>query len=77
MSVIVGPESSRVICPTCHLEVMTSTEPKSTTRTHLIALLLCALAMWPCAISLYCTDCARNINHTCPECHNYIGTYER
>ncbi|KAH8411070.1 hypothetical protein KR222_011753 [Zaprionus bogoriensis] len=77
MASAVGPESCRMVCSQCHLEVMTKTEPKSTTRTHLIALLLCLLGCWPCVCCLYCTECARNLDHYCPSCNNFMGTYER
>lgn len=41
MSTTVGPTPSNVICPNCRQQVTTRTEPKATTKTHLIALLLC------------------------------------
>lgn len=41
MSSPVGPTPSNVICPNCRQQVTTRTEPKATTKTHLIALLLC------------------------------------
>ncbi|KAH8375512.1 hypothetical protein KR093_001996, partial [Drosophila rubida] len=72
----VGPESTRVVCPNCHLEVMTTTEAKASTRTHVIAILMCTFCCWICAPLLYCTDCTRNIDHSCPSCNDYIGTYD-
>ncbi|XP_030573855.1 lipopolysaccharide-induced tumor necrosis factor-alpha factor homolog [Drosophila novamexicana] len=77
MSTNVGPESSRVICPNCHLEMMTRTEGHATTRTHILALIMCLTLLWPCAACLYCTDCARNVDHYCSSCNSFIGTYER
>ncbi|EDW09062.1 lipopolysaccharide-induced tumor necrosis factor-alpha factor homolog [Drosophila mojavensis] len=77
MSTPVGPEPSSLICPNCHQQVTTRTEPKATTKTHLLALILSALCLWPCAIALYCTKCARSTDHFCPSCNNYVGTYVR
>lgn len=41
MSTPVGPEPSNVVCPNCHQQVTTRTEPKASTKTHLIALIMC------------------------------------
>lgn len=43
MSTPVGPEPSNVICPNCHQQVTTRTVAKATTKTHLLALILCVL----------------------------------
>ncbi|XP_030388005.1 lipopolysaccharide-induced tumor necrosis factor-alpha factor homolog [Scaptodrosophila lebanonensis] len=77
MSTPVGAEPSSVICPSCHQQVTTRTEPRTTTKTHLIALILCLFGCCPCALCLYCTDCARNTEHYCPSCQAFIGTFER
>ncbi|KAH8397163.1 hypothetical protein KR215_010024, partial [Drosophila sulfurigaster] len=73
----VGPESSRLVCPKCKMSILTTTTPRSSSTTHLIALLMCCCSCCICAPFLYCTECARNIEHTCPSCNNYIGTYKR
>nr|NP_001097421.2 uncharacterized protein Dmel_CG42566, isoform A [Drosophila melanogaster]NP_001286740.1 uncharacterized protein Dmel_CG42566, isoform B [Drosophila melanogaster]ABV53888.2 uncharacterized protein Dmel_CG42566, isoform A [Drosophila melanogaster]AHN56535.1 uncharacterized protein Dmel_CG42566, isoform B [Drosophila melanogaster] len=77
MSTSVGPEPCIVVCPSCRQQVTTRVEPKATTKTHLIALIMCLTFLWPCACCLYCTQCARNSDHHCPSCNAYIGTYER
>ncbi|XP_032590571.1 lipopolysaccharide-induced tumor necrosis factor-alpha factor homolog [Drosophila grimshawi] len=77
MSTPVGPKPSNVVCPNCHQQVVTRTEAKATTKTHIIALILCLTCCWPCACCLYCTDCARNMDHYCPSCKAFVGHYER
>ncbi|XP_039957670.1 lipopolysaccharide-induced tumor necrosis factor-alpha factor homolog isoform X2 [Bactrocera neohumeralis] len=77
MSAPVGPEPATIICPTCNKQVITSVDHTSSTKTHLIALLLCVIGFWPCACCLYCTGCARNVEHRCPSCNSFIGVYER
>ncbi|XP_023172793.1 lipopolysaccharide-induced tumor necrosis factor-alpha factor-like [Drosophila hydei] len=74
---VVGPESSLVVCPNCHLEMMSKAVKKVTARMHLIALIMCLTLLWPCAICLYCMDCARSVDHYCASCNAFIGTYER
>lgn len=36
-----GPEGQNVTCPHCHAQVVTTVKAEATTKTHLIALLLC------------------------------------
>ncbi|XP_011178862.2 lipopolysaccharide-induced tumor necrosis factor-alpha factor homolog [Zeugodacus cucurbitae] len=77
MSTPVGPEPSNVICTACNKQVTTSVTYVSSTKTHLIALLLCVLGCCPCACCLYCTKCCRNVEHRCPSCNTFLGIYER
>lgn len=37
----VGPNPSRITCPSCHAQVTTRMNYEATTRTHLMALFLC------------------------------------
>ncbi|KAI5641930.1 LITAF-like zinc ribbon domain-containing protein [Phthorimaea operculella] len=63
-------------CPSCGANITTITDHKSTTKTHIIALLLCAFIMWPCLLVPYFTTCCRDADHYCPLCSAYIGTYK-
>ncbi|XP_043948468.1 lipopolysaccharide-induced tumor necrosis factor-alpha factor homolog [Drosophila biarmipes] len=74
---VVGPRACTVVCPNCNQQVTTRVTYQSTTRTHMIALILCCLSCLPCAVCLYCTPCARNCDHHCPACKVLIATYER
>ncbi|XP_004533774.2 lipopolysaccharide-induced tumor necrosis factor-alpha factor homolog isoform X2 [Ceratitis capitata] len=77
MSAIVGSEPSTVVCSTCQKQVTTTVDYVASTKTHLIALLLCVIGLCPCACCLYCTGCARNVEHRCPSCKTLLGIYER
>ncbi|GBP01040.1 hypothetical protein EVAR_70662_1, partial [Eumeta japonica] len=37
----VGPVSTQLICPSCNATISTRVEHKASTRTHIIAVLLC------------------------------------
>nr|ABP87892.1 IP16855p [Drosophila melanogaster] len=50
MSTSVGPEPCIVVCPSCRQQVTTRVEPKATTKTHLIALIMCLTFLWPCLL---------------------------
>lgn len=41
MAPVVGPEPSTVTCPSCRSQVITRMEFESTTKTHIMAGLLC------------------------------------
>ncbi|XP_037046421.1 lipopolysaccharide-induced tumor necrosis factor-alpha factor homolog [Bradysia coprophila] len=71
----VGPESTMVTCPSCRASVRTQVRHESTTKTHLIALLLCVCFCWPCICVPYCVDSCKNANHYCPSCGSFIGSY--
>ncbi|CAB3256668.1 unnamed protein product [Arctia plantaginis] len=76
-------------CPTCksHLVqslkrlqyelIVTKVERKATTKTHVIALLLCLFLCWPCVCVPYCVNSCQNADHYCPNCNSYLGTYQR
>ncbi|XP_041973084.1 lipopolysaccharide-induced tumor necrosis factor-alpha factor-like [Aricia agestis] len=73
---VVGPKPSQVTCPSCKSSIMSKVKHKPTTKTHLIALLLCLCLCWPCVCVPYCVDSCRNADHYCPSCNAYIGTYQ-
>ncbi|KAJ8726870.1 hypothetical protein PYW08_015267 [Mythimna loreyi] len=70
-----GPQPSSITCPSCREVIVTRVEAKSTTKTHLIATMLCFMCCWPCVFIPYCTDSCRNADHYCPNCNSYIGSY--
>lgn len=39
-----GPKPSQYVCPSCRAQIVTRVEYKTVTKTHLFAVLLCALA---------------------------------
>ncbi|EFN65890.1 hypothetical protein EAG_09193 [Camponotus floridanus] len=45
-------------------------------KTHLIALLLCALGLWCCVPCPYCMDGCLAKKHYCPSCGTYLGISE-
>ncbi|KAK9718510.1 LITAF-like zinc ribbon domain [Popillia japonica] len=70
-----GPTTQSVICPHCQCQVLTKVEAETTTRTHLIAILLFACLCWLCACLPYCMDSCKNKNHYCPNCGAFLGAH--
>ncbi|KAJ6643349.1 Lipopolysaccharide-induced tumor necrosis factor-alpha factor like [Pseudolycoriella hygida] len=71
----VGPDPQMITCPSCRSSVITRIEYEPTTKTHIIAGLLCVFCCWCCVCVPYCVDSCKNGNHYCPSCGAYIGTY--
>ncbi|XP_070506893.1 lipopolysaccharide-induced tumor necrosis factor-alpha factor homolog [Chironomus tepperi] len=71
---IYGPDPKVITCPSCGQMVTTRIDYESSTKTHLMAGLLCLL-IWPCFWLPYAIDSCKNANHLCPSCNAYLGTY--
>ncbi|XP_055917056.1 lipopolysaccharide-induced tumor necrosis factor-alpha factor homolog isoform X4 [Eupeodes corollae] len=72
----VGPTPCRMVCPSCRADILTDLKRESTTKTHLMAVLMFVLFCWPCVCLPYCMDSCQNANHYCPNCNAFIGTYQ-
>ncbi|KAG8227660.1 hypothetical protein J437_LFUL007856 [Ladona fulva] len=72
-----GPDSSRVVCPSCRATVSTRVDQETTTKTHLMCLIMCVFGLWPCCVIPYLMDSCKNTNHYCPSCGAFLGTYKR
>ncbi|KAL4713544.1 hypothetical protein ACJJTC_007782 [Scirpophaga incertulas] len=71
---LMGSQPSSLVCKSCNAQIITRTEAKPTTKTHLFALLLCVLGLWCCVCVPYCMDSCQSIDHYCPNCNAYIGS---
>ncbi|OWR52624.1 hypothetical protein KGM_211937 [Danaus plexippus plexippus] len=71
----VGPSATNLICPSCRASIVSRIQHKATTKTHIMALLLCLCLCWPCVCVPYCVDSCQNTDHYCPSCDAYLGTY--
>lgn len=69
-----GPDPIGISCPSCHAPIVTRVDYESSTKTHLMAGLICLL-FWPCFCLPYMMDACKNANHYCPHCGTYLGTY--
>ncbi|XP_018566760.1 lipopolysaccharide-induced tumor necrosis factor-alpha factor homolog [Anoplophora glabripennis] len=71
---VLGPQPSRITCPSCHAQVTTNVVLENSTKTHLFAVLLCLICC-PCVFIPYCTDSCKSKNHYCPNCQAYLGSF--
>ncbi|KPI91185.1 Lipopolysaccharide-induced tumor necrosis factor-alpha factor [Papilio xuthus] len=73
----VGPDPTRLTCSSCGAAIISRVERKATTKTHIIALVLCLFLCWPCICVPYCMNSCQNADHYCPNCNAYLGTYQQ
>lgn len=72
-----GPAPTLMNCPNCLATITTTIDFEISGRTHLCALGLCLIGLWPCIPIPYlcCGGCCQRTVHTCPNCKNFIGSY--
>lgn len=68
----VSHRKQAMLCPLCHSLIITKVNYSTSSKTHLIAVLLCPIL---CCFLPYFLNW-KNVHHVCPECEQYIGTYE-
>ena len=73
----VGPAPVLMTCPNCLATITTLVDYEISGRTHLCALGLCLLGLWPCIPIPYlcCGGCCQRTVHTCPNCKHFIGSF--
>uniref|UniRef100_A0A5K3FDN6 LITAF domain-containing protein n=1 Tax=Mesocestoides corti TaxID=53468 RepID=A0A5K3FDN6_MESCO len=73
-----GPGSINALCPRCGVYVNTQTKHKSG---HLVYLACTGIAMMGgflgCCLIPFCVDSCKDIQHTCPMCHQTLGEFKR
>ncbi|CAG9791857.1 unnamed protein product [Diatraea saccharalis] len=71
---LLGSKPTSTVCRSCNKQIVTRTERRTTTKTHLIALAMCAVGLWCCCCLPYYMDSCQSMDHYCPSCHAYLGT---
>ncbi|XP_049865429.1 lipopolysaccharide-induced tumor necrosis factor-alpha factor homolog [Pectinophora gossypiella] len=72
----VGSSPTHYTCRSCNAQVITRIEFKPSMRTHLMAFLLCLFGCWPCVCVPYCVESCNNVDHYCPNCGSFVGSYQ-
>ncbi|XP_055587559.1 lipopolysaccharide-induced tumor necrosis factor-alpha factor-like [Uranotaenia lowii] len=77
--VTIGRKSTTLICPACRALVRTKVNYNATTSTHCCALLLCCFSCWTCCCCCcpYCCNWWATVDHYCPNCRCYLGSFQR
>jgi len=73
-----GPFQKAMKCYHCGQQVMTVTKRKAGTLTWALCSLLCLVGCFcGCCLIPFCSNPANDIVHSCPNCKNFLGAYER
>ncbi|CAH2063516.1 unnamed protein product, partial [Iphiclides podalirius] len=70
-----GPSPASAICKSCNNQITTTVKRKPSMKTHLFAVLLCGFGCLPCVFIPYCVESCNNLEHYCPNCNSYVGSY--
>jgi len=70
-----GPSPARLQCPSCQLDITTSTSSKPSAVAWTLSLVLCFTMLWPCFCLPFCVDSLQNVKHKCPHCKATLGRY--
>lgn len=79
----VGSSPTRLRCPNCSADIVTQINFKSGCMTWAICGSICAIGLFaPCAwlgcqFIPFCIDSCKDVQHNCPNCRAYIGTFDR
>ncbi|CAK9293446.1 unnamed protein product [Gordionus sp. m RMFG-2023] len=77
-----GPKPSILTCPTCKTQIVTETRPVIGLLTWLVSIPFCIICPFVgctslCGLIPFCITDTHDIQHFCPHCASYIGTYVR
>uniref|UniRef100_A0A8C6TYJ5 Si:ch211-202h22.8 n=1 Tax=Neogobius melanostomus TaxID=47308 RepID=A0A8C6TYJ5_9GOBI len=67
----------QMMCPHCQSHVVTVTEYKNGALTWLICGIIGIFLFWPCCWIPFVIDACKDVEHTCPQCHNVLHVYKR
>ncbi|CAF0765489.1 unnamed protein product [Brachionus calyciflorus] len=75
---LLGRDPTTMTCPKCKSSVVTRIEYKNGTYTYILCLMLSFTGgCLGCQFIPFCLECAKDVNHFCPNCGELIGTVER
>uniref|UniRef100_A0A1B6CZB9 LITAF domain-containing protein n=1 Tax=Clastoptera arizonana TaxID=38151 RepID=A0A1B6CZB9_9HEMI len=74
----VGPHQCQMTCPNCQTFIKTSTTTESTGSAYICCCLmfitgLCCI----CSCLPFCMNSFKVVNHSCPNCKAFLGSYRR
>ncbi|XP_026671802.1 lipopolysaccharide-induced tumor necrosis factor-alpha factor homolog [Ceratina calcarata] len=70
-----SPRPTTAICPRCTAIIITTVQVRRSLITHAAVVVLFLCGCWPCCMIPYCMNSCKIIDHYCPVCRAYLGTY--
>jgi len=73
-----GPHPINTQCPNCHAQVLTETRAQAGTLTWLICICCVFFGfIFGCCLIPFCIDDLQDVEHRCPQCKHFLGSYRR
>ncbi|XP_066516878.1 LITAF domain-containing protein-like [Hoplias malabaricus] len=72
-----GETPGRMRCNFCHQEIVTVTRPINGLLTWTVFGALLVLLIWPCCLIPFFVSSCKDVEHSCPNCHNVITIHKR
>ncbi|XP_058460239.1 lipopolysaccharide-induced tumor necrosis factor-alpha factor homolog isoform X1 [Malaya genurostris] len=74
----VGPQTTHMICPSCHAEINTQTTTSPGLIAYVSGFLIALFGCWlGCCLIPCCIDECMDVHHSCPHCNAYLGRHRR
>uniref|UniRef100_A0A915KY35 LITAF domain-containing protein n=1 Tax=Romanomermis culicivorax TaxID=13658 RepID=A0A915KY35_ROMCU len=73
-----SPSPIPCICPHCNASIVSQTTTISGNMQYLACCILCFLGCsLGCCFIPFCMDSLSDVEHKCPQCNHFLGTYRR
>lgn len=68
----------RLNCQSCQADIMTATHYETGMLTWMAVGIICLFGGWlGCCLIPFCVDACKDVVHTCPNCKQMVGKYNR
>ncbi|XP_063412945.1 lipopolysaccharide-induced tumor necrosis factor-alpha factor homolog [Mytilus trossulus] len=68
----------RLNCQSCQADIMTATNYETGMLTWMAVGIICLFGGWlGCCLIPFCIDACKDVVHTCPNCKQMVGKYNR
>ncbi|XP_060834743.1 lipopolysaccharide-induced tumor necrosis factor-alpha factor homolog [Rhopalosiphum padi] len=71
-----GPMPVHMFCPTCHNYIITETNELPSNEAYLCCMLIFVVGCTLCSCLPFFMKSFQKVDHKCPQCTSYIGTYK-
>jgi len=71
-----GPDPANMRCPNCNMNITTTTVSENSSSAHIACILLFLFGCCLCSCIPYFMDAFKVVNHSCPNCKTFLGSYK-
>ncbi|KAL4090851.1 hypothetical protein QTP88_025617 [Uroleucon formosanum] len=71
-----GTKPVHMFCPTCHNYIITETDKSPSNEAYLCCMLIFIVGCTICSCLPFFMKSFQKVDHRCPQCASYLGTYK-